>query len=224
MKALSRDEVRARYESAASLEKDFLKGRWGSYESMMNRYAVALQFIDFASVERWLDLGAGAGVFQSLVAKRTRISTIVALDLVPCLLKFLAEKACTQRFKADLVQGDVACLPFAGGGFDLITAIGVIGSCGANFKVVVAEIARCLKPAGQCFISVMHADWRGFGIPGNSKDTEHDWFRVPELEEALVGNQVQPLFVKGLMPRTGRLGLPEEGYCLVVGGKKLQPQ
>lgn len=225
MKSLSKQEIQQRYQQAALADEDYAKARWGSYDSMMNRFRAAMGMINFQTVTRWLDLGSGVGVFQSLVAEHLaaeqfQIPDMVAVDLIPDLLVAAVTKARQGGYKLQTVEADVEFLPFDCEQFDLVTAIGLLHCCGADYRTVIGEMARCLEPTGQFLITTMHHDWNGFMLPNNSRNGAHAWFRVPDLKEAFAAHSLDPLVIKGLMPRTGVLGEPEEGYCLVVWGRK----
>jgi len=104
------------------------------------RYIFAGQL---ASGRRVLDAGCGAG-YGSAEFAAAGAESIVSLDISADALRLIPD--------ADVVQASAACLPFAGGSFDLIAAFEVIEHI-PDWPSLLAEAARVLTPGGVLVVS-----------------------------------------------------------------------
>ena len=90
-----------------------------------------------------IDLGCGSG--RSIVWNHPSGAAIVGIDVAP----YFAQEALE---RGDLVLGDLRRLPFADGAFDKAYALDVFEHLSREtLAVVMAEIARVVKPGGQVF-------------------------------------------------------------------------
>lgn len=94
-----------------------------------------------------LDLGCGTGRYTRLLA--TRGARVVSLDRSP---EMLARAGPEARRR---LRGDARRLPIAAHAFDLVVAGLMVGDVG-ELDVVVAEIARVLRPGGRAVYSDLH--------------------------------------------------------------------
>lgn len=96
--------------------------------------------------ERALDVGTGAGAFALALAPLVR--EVVGIDLVPELLE-LARRRAPQN--ATFVEGDGRALPFDPASFDLVCSARTLHHA-QRPELVVAEMARVLRPAGTMLV------------------------------------------------------------------------
>jgi len=64
-----REDIIKEYNQSAEFEEEFRKAKWGSFQSMMNRFELAMKELSFAEASHWFDVGCGTGAFQA-VAKQ----------------------------------------------------------------------------------------------------------------------------------------------------------
>jgi 2-polyprenyl-3-methyl-5-hydroxy-6-metoxy-1,4-benzoquinol methylase len=102
-----------------------------------------------------LEIGCGMGLHTELMVRAG--ARVTALDLSPT-----SVEACTARLRlkgltAEVRQGDAEGLPFPDKHFDFVWSWGVIHHSSRTAKIV-REIARVLRPEGECRIMVYNRE------------------------------------------------------------------
>ncbi|HUA30692.1 MAG TPA: class I SAM-dependent methyltransferase [Streptosporangiaceae bacterium] len=125
-----------------------------------SRRARVLDWIDGLGLpagSRALEIGPGAGVMTVALAERG--FAVHATDTTPRLLDVARERVAAAGLgpRVRLLLGDAQRLPFAGHGFSLVVALGVLPWL-PSASPAVAEIARVLRPGGYL---VLNADNSG---------------------------------------------------------------
>src|SRR5437870_9566147 len=103
-------------------------------------------FVAPAGDERALDVGTGAGTLALALAPLVR--EVVGVDVVPELLE-AARRAAPEN--ASFVEADATKLPFERGSFDLACCRRTLHHV-ARPELVVAELARVIRPGGTLFV------------------------------------------------------------------------
>ena len=96
---------------------------------------------------RVLEVCCGRGVAIPVLARLLRPSRLAGLDLDPALLDEARAHADAEGIAVELVPGDVRCMPFPDGAFDLVVDFGTCYHI-ARAGQALAEIARVLAPGG----------------------------------------------------------------------------
>ena len=95
-----------------------------------------------------LDAGCGVGAFSEPWAPD---NTVYGVDFSEKSLEFAAARG------LKTLAGDLSALPFATGMFDLVVCIGVIQLI-ADYRPVLAELARVVKPGGTLLVQTLHRE------------------------------------------------------------------
>jgi malonyl-CoA O-methyltransferase len=113
-----------------------------------------------------VDLGCGTGYGLVKLSERGPV-TLTGLDLAPGMLR-IAEEAAPE---AELVQGDIEALPFAGNSFDLTLSSSAIQWC--DLIQALSEIVRVTRPGGRVVLSTF--------VDGTLRDWRELW-QLPEQQ------------------------------------------
>ncbi len=114
---------------------------------------VLIESLDVRSTELILDVATGSG--NAALAAARRGCTTIGVDYVPALLERARLRAAAEGLDIEFVEGDAEALPFADGGFDVVTS--VYGSMFTPDQVKTAgELARVCRPGGRIGV-VAHA-------------------------------------------------------------------
>src|SRR5262245_13956449 len=96
---------------------------------------------------RVLEVGCGRGVAIPVLARLLRPTRLAGLDIDSALLDEARAHADAEGIAVELVPGDVRCMPFPDGAFDLVVDFGTCYHI-ARAAEALAEIARVLAPGG----------------------------------------------------------------------------
>jgi ubiquinone/menaquinone biosynthesis C-methylase UbiE len=113
------------------------------------------RLLDYPSLtgKRVLEVGCGIGAHSGLIARQARPRQLVALDLTSRAVSLTARRVRLFGLPVAVVQADGEALPFRDGHFDFVWSWGVVHHS-ARPAVVIAEIARVLRPGGECRVMV----------------------------------------------------------------------
>jgi 2-polyprenyl-3-methyl-5-hydroxy-6-metoxy-1,4-benzoquinol methylase len=98
-----------------------------------------------------LEIGCGMGLHTELMTRAGAMVT--ALDLSATSVEATTQRLALKGITADVRQGDAEELPFPDTRFDFVWSWGVIHHSSRSAKIV-REIARVLRPGGECRIMV----------------------------------------------------------------------
>ena len=102
-----------------------------------------------------LEIGPGMGLHTELMTRRG--GDVTALDLTPTAVEATTRRLALKGLAARVMQGDAERLPFDDASFDVVWSWGVIHHSARTARIV-REIARVLKPDGQCRIMVYNRE------------------------------------------------------------------
>lgn|GEM_PF-6461253 len=113
------------------------------------------------SGQKVLDMGCGTGRFTvPMAALGVRVS---GLDISQAMLDVARRKLATKGLSAELYEGDMACLPFEDGSFDVVTSMLALMHIPINDReIVFAEACRVLRPGGRMIIGVKNSLFEQF--------------------------------------------------------------
>ena len=105
---------------------------------------------------RILEIGCGAG--RTAVSLARQGFSVEALDVVPAMVEQVRRRAADAKVSDRLraATGDVNCLPFEAGAFDMVLAIGVL-EWSPTLSGPLSEMARVLRPGGHLIVNVDNA-------------------------------------------------------------------
>lgn len=216
--AKSKADIEAEYEAVAQAPEDYLKAKWGSQESMQNRFRLGREVIGWTGVERWLDVGCGVGgFFKYVLASGGAPGCMVGVDICASLTAQAGQRPIGQ--KARFLTADLEALPAELGDFDLMTMLGVLQQCGARPEAALAACASRLRPGGQLFFTTKNARWEAFTSGLLTPEPSHSWFDPEELFAILRSLGLRLVQSGGFLPRENartKLNASHSIYVLAV--------
>lgn len=196
------ESIRSEYDESSRLKSEHEKLRWGTAESMNNRMKLALNKIDFARHQNWLDIGSGTGLYQEHVLERFPQINAVGLELSLGLFQLACDR---QVPGAKFHHGDF--LSFSSDEkFDLITCFGVMAKTNIGFSRFLDRTADLLIPGGLVVADFKNRSWQAFEEPSFFADPRHLWFSPVEIVRAVKEHSqfcLQEVF--GYLPRENRI-------------------
>lgn len=104
---------------------------------------------------RVLEIGCGMGLHTETMARAG--AHVTAIDLTSTAIEATTRRLALRGLEAKLYQGDAESLPFDDQSFDFVWSWGVIHHSSSTTRVV-RQIARVLKPEGECRIMVYNRE------------------------------------------------------------------
>lgn len=200
-RVFSPDSISGEYDASAQHEQEFEKVKWGSQESMENRFHLAMEKLPFSSSRRWLDIGCGTGRFQGFVAPRFPQLEIVGIDISRALIEY-AERAhgapAVQFLHADLMH-------FSAPPFDLITCIGVLQKTSFDIEQFFSRAQLLLRSGGQLMVDTKNRNWERFAETGFVPEASMEWFDPAEIKAAAERAGFRTIEMMGFIPAEGQV-------------------
>jgi 2-polyprenyl-3-methyl-5-hydroxy-6-metoxy-1,4-benzoquinol methylase len=115
------------------------------------------RIIPFSSLKdrEVLEIGCGMGLHAELMVRAG--ARVTAMDLSPTSVEGCTSRLALKNLTADVRQGDAENLPFEEKRFDFVWSWGVIHHSSRTTKIV-REIARVLRPEGECRVMVYNRE------------------------------------------------------------------
>jgi ubiquinone/menaquinone biosynthesis C-methylase UbiE len=204
------------YNSSAKSLEEHQKVKWGSRESMMNRFSLAMERFDFGKPMEWLDVGCGTGAFQESAQGKFPTLRGLAIDLNPTLLGY-ARKKNIQNI--DFKERDF--LELEDRQFDLITCFGVLQKSNFSLEQFFVHARRLLKAEGCVLADTKHLDWNKFLEPNFTPEPIHNWFTVKDIRQAINKSGLIEKEVFGFQPEKYEIVDPCEAHTLICIARNL---
>lgn len=209
------NEVMEEYEESSSAEAEYAKVKWGSEQGLLYRCQLALELIDWTSVNSWCDVGCGTGLLlQEAAAEKDFSGNYIGIDLSVSLLK-LARDRLPEQVLGLFCCGDFSQIRFKEN-FDLVTCIGVLQKCGVSLRKAIKILASFLKPGGQLFLTTKNLDWQEFRKPGFAPYPGHHWFKLADLENAIIASGLRIKNLIGFKPYERKVVAPDQSHSVAI--------
>lgn len=126
-----------------------------------------------------LEIGPGMGLHTELMTRRG--ADVTAIDLTSTAVEATTRRLALKGLSARVLQGDAENLPFDDATFDVVWSWGVIHHSARTARIV-RQIARVLKPGGECRIMVYNREgmaarvalWRDHILKGKFMSQSYD--------------------------------------------------
>ena len=216
---VSKQVVIAEYTQSSQSPQEFQKAKWGSEASMLNRFRLGLDQLQWNQTRKWLDVGCGTGKFFSVVEDSGRcFELLMGVDIVPELVD-QAEKRCLNSV-AKFLATDMDDLPMGLQDFDVVSLVGVLQRCGLSPHRMLRLCVERLKSDGQLFLTTKHIGWRAFSEGEKSPEPSHSWFDYAELEEIISALGVRIVSAGGFLPRENVVVPLKDSHTMFIVGRK----
>lgn len=213
----SKDEIKEEYNSAAGASSEHEMVKWGSRDSMMNRFRLVLDQIDFSVISSWLDVGCGTGAFQQMVySSQNNPPEGIAIDISDRLIEFAKKRV-------EHPNCEFRCVDFLSleeMEVDLVTAIGVLQKTNISVNRFFEHSAEILSDEGKLLIDTKHLGWEKFEQPDFTPEASHRWFNVDDITAPAEEAGFEVLRVGGFLPRENRIVSTEESHSIFLIARK----
>lgn len=213
----SKADIVAEYSNVAHESEDYQKAKWGSHDSMYNRFLLGLEVIDWRSVQRWRDVGCGSGLFFSVVEEAGHsFEELSGIDITPELVQQADSRTLQSPARFE-------CQDFETLGqdeYDLITMLGVLQQCGVSPQEAVKALSEQLASGGFLFLTTKHLGWEEFTSGRLTPEAGHSWFLHEDIVQAFEGAGIEVVLTGGFLPRENRRVTLEESHTMYFLGRK----
>jgi len=212
-------EIVLEYTQAAARPEAYQKAKWGSRESMLNRFRLALDVVDWKDVRVFADVGCGVGLlFEFVQVAGHAFRLELGMDITPDLARQARRNlgAPNRRF----LVADAGRLPLRRGSLDLLTMIGVLQQCGRQPREIIEAALESLRPGGQLFLTTKHLGWEEFTSGRLQPEPLHSWFHAGELAGMVAGGGGEIVRLEGFLPRENRVVPLEQSHSLFLLARK----
>ena len=135
-----------------------------AYADLISRVLCHWRYRVAARDPRVLDAGVGTGAMAAAFAKQLgRPFRLVGVDLSGEMLAQVRDRFARSPVQVDLLQADLASLPFADHSFDVVLVAHVLEHLSAPDHVL-AELYRVLKPGGVLIACITRRSWMGLFV------------------------------------------------------------
>jgi len=212
-------EVMAEYHLSAATGEDFTRAKWGSEASMLNRFQLAFQLIDWPRITTWLDLGCGTGrAFTEAEKAEHRFFRLTGVDISPAMIEIAQARQLSS--KVEWLSGELDVLNIPTGSFDLLTVIGVLQQCGTRPEAFLRSAVAKLRPRGIFFLTTKNLNWREFTNGNLQPEAEHSWFDFQEVANELIGLGIRIVNSGGFLPKENQITVINESHTFFILGKR----
>lgn len=219
IRSRQKDAVIQEYTKSSALPLDSQKAKWGSEESMLNRFRLGLDLIDWAPANHWLDIGCGTGRFFTMAEEQGyRFDQLTGVDITDAMIAQAGEKSF--QSPARFQTCDLEAMPEDIEQVDLLTLVGVLQLCGCSLDGALAACLDRLKSGGQIFLTTKHLGWKAFGEPSFVPNKDHSWFLFDDIRRAVENGGIEILQSGGFLPREAEIVALEESHTLFIHGRK----
>jgi len=218
-KKFTKQDIIEEYDQSASCAEEYKKAKWGSRDSMENRFRLAASLIDFDSIKNWLDIGCSTGVFLGLVEINYQPGFYTGIDIS----KNAINQASRKNFKTKhtFLECDLEKMPFNEGSFDLVTLIGVLQKCGCTPETAIECAAKPLKVGGRIFITTKNLGWVEFKR-GVVPEEGHNWFYYDDIAKILQQNSIIIIKSGGFLTRENKIVAMNDSHTFFILGEKVK--
>lgn len=216
---VSTEDVREEYREAAKHPDDARRAKWGSRASMLNRFHLAVDVIDWEAVQRWVDVGCGVGEFFRVARKRgVHVPDRWGVDITPELLEMARERISQEG--VEFLAADMSELPSSIVDVDVLTAIGVLQQCGTKPDEALREPVARIESGGQIFLTTKNITWSKFVEGELEPEENHSWFHPDEIRRTLEDIGIKIEAEGGVLPREGKRVPFEGSHTMYFHGRR----
>ena len=214
-----KDDVKHEYTESSKLPTDEQKAMWGSEASMLNRFRLGLDTINWTNVKTWLDIGCGTGRFFQLAERQNlQFQQLIGVDFTEALIVQAQERDFSNPINFEVC--DLETMPADIQNVDLITLIGVLQLCGCSLKIALNKCVDRLAVGGQVFLTTKHLGWSAFKEKAFDPEPNHSWFLMNDVQQSIEDCGVEILNLGGFLPSEGKIVPLDETHTLFIHGIK----
>ena len=197
MMKTQKDIILERYKKASQQDEEFLKNRWGSYESMIGRFKAVIDAVDFTNRDSWLDAGCGTGRLFIEADNIEKFELVIGIDFSYDQIKMAHERNVHKNVR--FVLSDLEHIPFKEK-FSLVTCIGTIYCCGIELKKIISSLSTAAAVGGLLVINSVNPFWHRFKESQNLNIEANIYPTVETIEKEILGLDLKIVDRFGMNP------------------------
>lgn len=197
-----KQEIISEYNLSASKNTtEFQKVKWGSEQSMLNRFELAKMKIEFNNLVSFLDIGCGTGAFIRQITTKYNLKTIVGIDISDKLIEYCTINAVKNEkyICSDILEFDYNRY------FDAITMIGILQKTNHDIELIFSKIFDLLEQNGLFFFTTKNLNWSKFKEPNFFPEKSHHWFNSSDLERVISKTGFSLVDKGGFLPNENKI-------------------
>jgi len=149
-------DILYRYQNEYSIKykSNYRRLLWNTKIAMINNYTLSCKFIDFSTVDSFIDIGCGTGECIDYVLSNHKIDKVVGIDAVPNFINYA--KKDNKNYNVEFITDNLFNIPNNNDikTYDLCTMIGVLQTLDINSMDDIFNVVKeVVNSGGQLWIT-----------------------------------------------------------------------
>lgn len=218
VKQYNADHIQQEFNEASHHQEEYKRVKWGSQESMENRFSLALSIINFKNIKKCLDIGCGTGRFFERIVQLYPNLNLTGIDI--------SENLINQAFYKDFNGANISfhCADFnftqQKSNYDLITMIGVLQKTNDEPKNIFQKSFNILNKNGKIFIITKNLSWEKFTSGELAPEPLHNWFKADDIIKDIQNAGFKVIETNGFIPKENKIVDLNQSHTFYIYGEK----
>ena len=194
-------------QSCSSNDEEYKKAKWGSDDSMKNRFLLFEKLIDSSEINNLLDVGCGTGSFIRQIKNKFPQVEMFGVDISDNMISFC---------KTADPSGNYSCCDFIElkykDYFDVITMFGLLQKTNHTLEEIFSYLSKLANYSGKILFTSKNLSWKNFTSNKMVPEKDHNWFYPSQVEEILNNNKFKIISSGGFIPDKNKIVKFEDSH------------